>query len=80
MKLKYLDCVELIVEKEEYAKQGVHKGMFGAIMLEEQIGDTWDVVFSEFGTGKDIAEISVHEKDLRWHAKFSRDDPGEEVD
>ena len=80
MKLKYLDCVELIVEKEEYAKEGVHKGMFGAIMSEEKIGDEWQVIFSEFYTGKDIADISVHEKDLRWHAKFSRDDPGEEVD
>lgn len=80
MKLKYLDCVELIVEKEEYARYGVHKGMFGAIMSEEKIGDEWQVIFSEFYTGKDIADISVHEKDLRWHAKFSREDVGEEVE
>ena len=25
--MKYLDCVEIIVEKEKYAKEGVHKGM-----------------------------------------------------
>lgn len=25
--MKQLDCVEVIVEKEKYAKHGVHKGM-----------------------------------------------------
>lgn len=29
--MKYLDCVEIIVEKEKYAKEGVHKGMQGVI-------------------------------------------------
>ena len=24
--MKYLDCVEITVEKEKYAKEGVHKG------------------------------------------------------
>ena len=67
MQLKYLDLVELIVEKEEYAKYGVHKGMFGAIMSEEKIGDKWQVIFSEFFTGKDIADILVHEEDLIAH-------------
>ena len=41
--MKYMDCVELIVEKEEYAKYGVHKGMQGIIWLEESIDGTWDV-------------------------------------
>ena len=65
--MKYLDLVELIAEKEEYARSGVHKGMFGAIMSEEKIGDNWQVVFSEFYTGKDIADILVRENDLLVH-------------
>lgn len=27
--MKEMDCVEVIVEKEGYAKEGVHKGMQG---------------------------------------------------
>ena len=65
--MKYLDLVELVTEKEEYAKQGVHKGMFGAIMSEEKIGDKWQVIFSEFYTGKDIADLLVREDDLIVH-------------
>lgn len=41
--MKQLDCVEVIVEKEKYAKHGVHKGMQGVIWLEERVGDEWDV-------------------------------------
>ena len=29
--MKLMDCVELIVEKNKYAKEGVHKGMQGVI-------------------------------------------------
>ena len=29
--MKMMDCVELIVEKTKYAKEGVHKGMQGVI-------------------------------------------------
>lgn len=65
--MKYLDLVELVTEKEEYAKQGVHKGMFGAIMSKEKIGDKWQVIFSEFYTGKDIADLLVREDDLIVH-------------
>ena len=35
--MKYLDCVEIIVEKEKYAKAGVHKGMQGIIWLDKAI-------------------------------------------
>ena len=34
--MKYLDCVEVIVEKEKYAKDGVHKGMQGVIWNENK--------------------------------------------
>ncbi len=65
--MKYLDLVELIKDKPEYEKAGVKKGMFGAVMSEESINGKWQVVFSEFYTGKDIADIPVREEDLQIH-------------
>ncbi len=65
--MKYLDLVELIEDKPEYEKAGVKKGMFGAVMSEESINGKWQVVFSEFYTGKDIADIPVREEDLQIH-------------
>ena len=65
--MKYLDLVELIKDKPEYEKAGVKKGMFGAIMSEGSINGKWQVVFSEFYTGKDIADILVREEDLQIH-------------
>ena len=64
MKMKYLDCVEVIVEKEKYAKHGVHKGMQGVVWLEECVDDEWDVYFPQYGDSPDIAEISIKEEDL----------------
>lgn len=64
MKMKYLDCVEVIVEKEQYAKDGVHKGMQGVIWLEECVDGEWDVYFPQYGDNPDIAEISIKENDL----------------
>lgn len=64
MNIKYLDCVEVIVEKEKYIKHGVHKGMQGVIWLEERVGDEWDVYFPQYGDNPDIAEISIKEEDL----------------
>lgn len=63
--MKYLDCVELIVEKEVYANEGVHKGMQGVIWLEECIDGEWDVCFPQCGEKEDIAEIGVKEEDMR---------------
>ena len=64
MKMKYLDCVEVIVEKEKYSRHGVHKGMQGVIWLEERVDDEWDVYFPQYGDNPDIAEISIEEDDL----------------
>lgn len=70
MIMKYLDCVEIIVEKEKYAKEGVHKGMQGVIWLEESINGIngingeWDVYFPGYGENPDIAEISVKKSDM----------------
>ena len=63
--MKYLDCVEVIVEKEEYAKHGVHKGMQGVIWLEESIDGTWDVFFDLLGEHTPIGDITVKEEDLK---------------
>lgn len=62
--MKYLDCVEVLVEKEEYAKDGVHKGMQGVIWIEESVNGEWDVCFPQYGEKEDIAEISIKEGDL----------------
>ena len=62
--MKYLDLVELIKEKPAYTKAGVKVGNFGAIISEKPVnGRKWQVVFSEFYTGKDIADIMVAEED-----------------
>ena len=63
--MKYLDCVELIVEKEKYAKYGIHKGMQGVIWLEESINGTWDVFFDLLGEHAPIGDIAVKEEDLK---------------
>ena len=62
--MKYLDCVEVVVEKEAYAKCSVHKGMQGVIWLEECVDGRWDVCFPQYGEKEDVAEISIQEEDL----------------
>ena len=71
--MKYLDLVELINEKSVYTKAGVRVGDFGAIMSESPVDGKWQVVFSEFYTGKDIADIMVAEEDLKVHASVPKD-------
>lgn len=63
--MKYLDCAEVIVEKEKYAKYGVHKGMQGVIWLEESIDGTWDVFFDLLGEQAPIGDIAIKEEDLK---------------
>mgnify|MGYP004681887437 FL=1 len=71
--MKYLDLVELINEKPAYTKAGVKVGDFGAVMSENAINGKWQVVFSEFYTGKDIADIMVNECDLKVHNSVPKD-------
>ena len=71
--MRYLDLVELINEKEVYTKAGVKVGDFGAIMSEKAVNGQWKVVFSEFYTGKDIADIMVNEEDLKVHKFVPQD-------
>ena len=63
--MKEMDCVEVIVEKEKYVKDGVHKGMQGWICLDDNSNGTWLVNFPQCGEKTDIATISVDEQDLK---------------
>lgn len=44
--MKYGDMVRVLVEKEEYAKQYVHKGMIGMLTDPEIRGTEYMVIFS----------------------------------
>ncbi len=63
--MKELDTVEVIVEKECYAKEGVHQGMQGWICLDDCADGYWLVNFPQYGEKDDIAEISIKESDLK---------------
>lgn len=65
--MKIYDLVELIKDADIYSKHGVYKGMFGAVMSGKAVNKEWQIIFSEFHTGKDIADISVKEEDLQIH-------------
>lgn len=63
--MKMMDCVEVIVEKETYARDGVHRGMQGWICLEQRAKGYWLVNFPQCGEKDDIAEIDIREEDLK---------------
>ena len=63
--MQMMDCVEVTVEKEKYAKDCVHKGMQGWICLESRLDGYWLVNFPQCGEKDDIAMISVEEEDLK---------------
>ena len=63
--MKMMDCVEVIVEKRAYARDGVHLGMQGWICLEQRTKGYWLVNFPQCGEKEDIAEISIKEEDLK---------------
>ena len=62
--MKEYDSVELLVEKEIYAKYGVHKGMQGWICYEKCVEGYSLVNFPCYGDRPDIATISVRDEDL----------------
>ena len=71
--MKYLDLVELIKEKPAYTKSGVKVWDFVSIMSEKTINGKWQLIFSEFYTGKDIADIMVNKEDLKIHDSVPKD-------
>ena len=58
------DCVEVIVENEKYARDGIHKGMQGWICCDECIDASWLVSFPQYGEKSNIATIGIKEKDM----------------
>ena len=62
--MKEYDRVRLIVEKEKYAEDGVHKGIDGWICDPRNIDEQWLVSFDQFGDLPEIACIPVKEEDL----------------
>ena len=63
--MEMMDSVEIIVEKEEYAREGVHKGMQGWICFEQTREGYWHVDFPQCGEKEDIADLSIREDDLK---------------
>ena len=63
--MKEMDIVEIAVEKIRYAKEGVHKGMQGWICCDRVVDDYWLVNFPQSGEKDDVAEISIHESDMK---------------
>lgn len=64
--MKELDCVEIIVEKEKYAKEGVHKGMQGWICHPDVRNGYRLVNFPQLGDKEDVATIPIKEEDMKW--------------
>ena len=60
-----MDCVEVMVEKDCYAKEGVHKGMQGVVWEKEPKDGCWVVLFPQCGDKEDIADLYMEEEDLK---------------
>ena len=63
----------IIKEKPAYTKAGVRVEDFGAVMSKKPINGKWQVIFSEFYTAKDIADIMVNEEDLKVYKSVPKD-------
>jgi len=63
--MKELDCVEVIVEKDQYTRDGVHMGMNGWICDPRCIDGYWLVNFPQYGEKENIATLEIKEDDLK---------------
>ncbi len=61
--LREYDSVKVLVEKENYAKFGVHKDMVGTILDPQKIEGRWLVFFPD-ETGADTIDCPISETDL----------------
>ena len=52
--MQEMDCIEVTVEKEKYARHGVHKGMQGWICDPRCINEAWLVNFPQCGEKDEI--------------------------
>ena len=57
--MKELNYVEVIVEKEKYAREGVHKSYDGIILDPRNIDGQWLVSFDQYGELPEIACIPI---------------------
>ena len=62
--MKEMDCVEVIVEDDSYAKEGVHQGMQGWICDSRCINGRWLVIIPQYGEKENIATLPIKEEDL----------------
>ena len=56
--VKEYDVVQLIVEKPQYAMEGVHKGSYGCVQFPYAIDGKWCILFSNVG------ENNAHDKEV----------------
>ena len=63
--MKEYDCVEVVVEKDKYAKDGVHKGMQGWICHPDVRNGYLLVNFPQLGDKEDIATIPIKAEDMK---------------
>lgn len=62
--MKEMDCVEVIVENDSYAKEGVHQGMQGWICDSRCINGRWLVMIPQYGEKENIAALPIKEENL----------------
>ena len=63
--MKEMDIVEITIEKERYAKEGIHKGMNGWICDSRCIEGYWLINFPQTGEHEDIATLAIKEEDMK---------------
>ena len=68
--VKEYDVAELIVDKPKYTIEGLKKGDRGCVVASYAIEGKWQIIFTERGTGKDIADILVDREDFKIVEKF----------
>ena len=64
--MTYMDNVEVIVEKEKYTRDGVHKGMQGWVTEPENINGYWLVNFPQCGEKMILLQFLSGKKIWKW--------------
>lgn len=64
--VKEYDVVQLIVEKPQYAIEGVHKGAYGCVQFPYAIDGRWCILFSNVGeNNNEEVELNVNREDFK---------------
>lgn len=66
-----LDWVEVLVEKEEYAQKGLHKGMLANVLFDYAVDDMLPVMFSDKNCCD--VEVAVNINDIKLHRRITHD-------